>query len=185
MKRLLAISLAVIVCHGSLGAPPKNIILMIGDGMGFSIVKVVEDAQGSPLAMTDLPYRGTVRTAAAGGALTDSASAATAIACGVKTDPRMLGMTPDGERRESMAERFRRDGKKVGLLTTVHINDATPAGFYAHVASRASLYAIGKMALESGFEILGGSELAEASPAGETSLWDIAATNGYAVVRSP
>ena len=110
------------------------------------------------LLINQFPYKASTRTSAANAVITDSAAAGTAIACGEKTNNGRIGMAPDGKTKlESVAYVAQKAGKKVGIITSVTINHATPAAFYASVAARGSYYAIGLQALASGFAVLGGS----------------------------
>ena len=83
-------------------AIPKNIILLIGDGMGFSQITAAEYEHG-PLAMTSMPVHGMTSTYSSDSEVTDSASSATAFATGHKTNNGMLGVLPDGTPVESVA----------------------------------------------------------------------------------
>ena len=118
------------------GSAPKYVFLFIGDGMSTPQRMVAEEFSlntgGGELAMNRMPYQSNTRTKSANSIITDSAAAATAIACGRKTNNGMLGVAPDGTRLESVAEVAKGNGMKVGIITSVTINHATPAGFYAH-----------------------------------------------------
>lgn len=115
---------------------PVSVILMIGDGMGTSQVTLAQIFQKEPLALDTIETVGLVRTHSADMLVTDSAASATAMACGVKTDNFMIGVTPDGKPAESILETLKQRGYKVGLVTTSRVTHATPAAFGAHVASR-------------------------------------------------
>ena len=142
---------------------PKYVFLFIGDGMSTPqrmAGEIFSEKIGrGPLHMNLLPYQANTRTKSADAIITDSAAAATAIACGVKTKNSMLGLLPNGERVESMAELAKKCGKKVGIATTVAIAHATPAGFYAHRKSRSLYYQIGLDLVASGFDYFCGSGL--------------------------
>jgi len=119
----------------------RNVILCIGDGMGPNHVALARhDAVGDDkkLYMERLPVRGEVTTRSANKAVTDSAAAATAMACGVKTDNGMIGVAPDKTPYSSILELLRKKGWRTGLTATSAISHATPAGFAAHVGSRNS-----------------------------------------------
>lgn len=142
------------------GEKPKYVFLFIGDGMSTPQRMVAEEFSlktgGGELAMNRMPYQSNTRTKSANSIVTDSAAAATAIACGRKTKNRMLGVAPDGTRLESVAEVAKRNGMKVGIITTVTIHHATPAGFYAHRKSRGEPYKIGLDLVASGFDYFAG-----------------------------
>lgn len=169
---------------------PKRIILFIGDGMSVPQRMVAEEfsrkAGCGELAMNALPFHAMTRTSSSSSLVTDSAAAATAIACGKKTKNSAVGLDPDGNRLESVAELARDRGKKVGIVTSVTINHATPAGFYAHRAHRSMLYEIGLDLVDSGFDLFMGGGLAGANSrtnltcyAGD--LYEKAAGKGYGV----
>ncbi len=178
--------------HGAPAAEPsaRNVILMIGDGMGPAHVQLTADYAGRPLVITTLSVQGALRTESASHAVTDSAAAATALACGRKTNNGILGQLPDGTKLVSLAELARDAGRRVGLLTTVAINDATPAAFYAKVRARSSFYEVGLMALASRFDVLGGLTFSDAEGTNHprrpaVSLWEQVTAAGYTIVRTP
>ncbi len=168
----------------------RNVILMIGDGMGSMHLALAEAFAGKALALRSLPCSGEVRTASANREVTDSAAAGTALACGRKTDNGMLGQLPDGTPLTSVARKAQAAGMRVGLLSSVPINHATPAAFYASVPTRGSYYAIGLQALASGFAVLGGSGFSDPEgrnhePPPGRSLWECVEEAGYTLVRTP
>ena len=182
----------VAVSVAACAAAPKYVFLFIGDGMSTPQRMVAEEfsrATGTgPLAMNALPYQCTTRTRAANAVITDSAAAATAIACGEKANNGALGITPDGRRLESVAELAKKRGMKVGILTTVPIVHATPAGFYAHRTIRGDSYGIALDLLASKFDFFAGGgvydkfdDTSHAEYRG--NVFDLAARDGYAVVR--
>ena len=108
---------------------PKNIILLIGDGMGFPQITAAKYAHGN-LNMTSMPYSGTVYTRSHDSKVTDSASSATAFAAGYKTINGMLGVLPDGSTPvQSIAHYAAELGKTTALMATSRITHATPAAF--------------------------------------------------------
>jgi alkaline phosphatase len=120
---------------------PKNIILMIGDGMGFEQVAAAGMYQyGEPgtLFMETLPYQGEVTTLNAYGEITDSAAAVTAMATGIKVYNGVINRQFPGDHSEleTATEIFQDRCKLVGLVTTDGVTEATPAGFAAHAYSR-------------------------------------------------
>ncbi len=158
MKKL--ISLVFLFLAGLVFAEgPKHVFLFIGDGMSLP-QRMLAEKEG-PLAMNTLPFQAPTRTSSASDYVTDSAAAATAIACGVKTRNGSVGLDPEGKRLVSCAELAKKAGKKVGILTTVPITHATPAGFYAHRESRKMTKEIEADRLASGFDFFAGH--AEAS----------------------
>lgn len=144
------------------GVPAKFVFLFIGDGMGPSQVRAAETvlrakSGAGAFAISALPVRGTAATHSAGFRVTDSAAAATALASGRKTANGVIGMDPAGEVPfESIAEAARGRGFKVGIVTSVPLDHATPAAFYAHRPSRKDLYEISLQAADSGFDYFAG-----------------------------
>ena len=143
----------------------KYIFLFIGDGMGASHVAVTESylsykegkLGGEQLLMTQFPYYGMATTHSANRNVTCSSAAGTAIACGVKTNNGTVGVDKDSVRVESIATILKEEGYKVGLLTTVPINHATPAAFYAHSVKRTDYYGISCDIPASGFDFFAGT----------------------------
>ena len=143
----------------------KYIFLFIGDGMGASHVAVTESylsykegkLGGEHLLMTQFPYYGMATTHSANKNVTCSSAAGTAIACGVKTNNGTLGVDKDSVSVESIATVLKEDGYKVGLLTTVPINHATPAAFYSHSVKRTGYYEISREIPASGFDFFAGT----------------------------
>lgn len=159
MKKIL---FGAFVCASAVAfaAAPKYVFVFIGDGMSTPQRLMAEDfskrTSRGELAMNHLARRTETATKSANKVVTDSAAAATAIACGEKTDNGMLGMRPDGTRIESVAAVAKKAGRKVGIVTTVTIVHATPAGFYAHNRSRGDSRAIAMDLVKSGFDYFAG-----------------------------
>lgn len=137
-------------------ARARNVILMIGDGMGSEHVWAAWMANHGKLNITGLPVTGFIVTTSASHAVTDSAAGGTAIACGCKTKNGQLGITADGESVDSLAVQMRRAGKATGLVVTKAVTDATPAAFYAHVKSRKDTPAIAEALVRAGFDVVVG-----------------------------
>lgn len=137
----------------------RNIILMIGDGMGSEHMWAAWLCNHGKLNMERLPVIGLVRTPSASDTITDSAAAATAIACGYKTRNGQLGITADGKPLDSILVHLASTGRQTGLVVTKAITDATPAAFYAHCKSRYHFSAIAAALAESGCRVIigGGS----------------------------
>lgn len=124
------------------GRAPRNVILLIGDGMGFEQVKAASlYATGSEGRLAfERFYRGEATTHSLdshmGYHATDSAAAATALATGHKTKNGMLSRDLDCRKYLTILEYLGAQGKRTGLVTTVPVTHATPAGFGAHVEDR-------------------------------------------------
>ena len=137
-------------------ATPKYIFLFIGDGMGNEQVQIASFFKGatendgavvqSPLTFMGFPHVGSVTTYDSTSFCPDSASTATSIATGNKTKSGTINMDPETLTQpfETISEKLHsQKGYKVGVLSTVNMNHATPAAFYAHQDSRKNYYAIG------------------------------------------
>ncbi len=186
--------LALFVALAAFAANPKYVFLFIGDGMSVPQRMLAEEFSKQigrgPLTLNSFPMNALTRTCSANALITDSAAAATAIACGEKTKNGQLGVTADkSQNLESCALVAHRDGgKKVGIITSVTINHATPAGFYAHQPSRGLLYRIGLDLIASDFEYFGGGGFSGQHDKKDDeqykgNLYDLAAEAGYTVVR--
>lgn len=158
---------------------PRNVIFLIGDGMGVSQVTLARLA-GGDLALNEMPASGLVRTQAANSWVTDSAAAATALACGEKTNLFAVGMDPDDRLLKSLLVRAREKGQTVGLVTNTRITHATPGAFAAHVKLRWMETSIARHYLENGVDVLlgGGKRNFSAELLGKYRA------NGYTVVES-
>ena len=168
------------------GKSPKYVFLFIGDGMSYPQIQSTSDYLGAlndsdyfkaqPSlddnggAILDGPeYLNFMNFEAAGSAVTydsnsfapDSASTATSISTGHKTYSGTINMSEDYTTAyETIAEKVHEQkGMSVGIITSVNLNHATPAAFYAHQASRNSYYDIGLELIDSGFEYFAGGGL--------------------------
>lgn len=141
--------------------PARNVILMIGDGMGSEHLWAAWLCNRGQLNICSLPCTAFSQTYSANRIITDSAAGGTALACGVKTDNGMLGQRPDGTPMQSLAEWCRGRGMATGLVVTKAITDATPAAFYAHTSSRKNTPVIAEALSKAGFDVvLGGGSAA-------------------------
>jgi hypothetical protein len=123
--------------YGLPPAGPKNVILLIGEGMGSEHVKAASMYLGRPLCFESLPDQALMTTSCADG-ISDSAAAATAMATGQKVHEGVLSVAlpGDGSNLTTSLEMYQAMGKSTGLVTTLYVDDATPAAFAAHAASR-------------------------------------------------
>lgn len=143
----------------------KYIFLFIGDGMGNSHVAATESylsykagkLGGEQLCFTQFPYLGLATTYSADNNITDSSAAGTAIACGEKTNNGMLGVDPEGNHVRSIAYDLKEEGYKIGIMSSVPINHATPGSFYGHNRKRSAYYSISQEIPATGFEFFGGA----------------------------
>ena len=147
MKRILAIALFLL--FGSFqydaAAQVKYVFYFIGDGMGVNQVNAAEmykaEQEGrlgvSRLSFTKFPYATVATTYSASNGVTDSAAAGTALATGHKTKNGTIGMDSlQQSPLQSVAEKAKAAGRHVGIMSTVSVDNATPAAFYAHQPDR-------------------------------------------------
>jgi alkaline phosphatase len=114
----------------------KNVILMIGDGMGVSHVFAGFSANNDQLYLQYAKHIGFQKTKSKDKYKTDSAAGGTAMACGVKTNNGTIGQDADNKDAKSILEIANENGKATGLVAASKITHATPASFIAHVPSR-------------------------------------------------
>lgn len=169
----------------------KYVFYFIGDGMGINQVNGTETFLAAlegrigvkPLCFTQFPYGGMVTTYSATNGVTDSAAGGTALATGHKTKNGALGVKADLVTPvKSVAALAKEKGLAVGVATSVSVDHATPAAFYAHVPDRDSYYNIGKEMIDAGFDFYAGSDFLEPCAGGE-SLYNLCENAGYAVAR--
>lgn len=115
---------------------PKNIIIMIGDGMGLSQMSSAFYYCDQDPSFQRFPIVGLSRTSSSKEKITDSAAGATAISTGEKSYNGAIGVDGKKKKLETLLEYFAGEGKKTGLIATSSITHATPASFYAHQESR-------------------------------------------------
>ena len=209
----LVLTLSMVVCGSAEAAEaPKYVFLFIGDGMSYPQFQAAADYLGAladddyekalpstkydtregavldgPVALNFMDFQ------VAGSAVTfdscsfapDSASTATSIATGKKTYSGMINVDESGATPyETIAEKLHaQKGWKVGVISSVNLNHATPAAFYAHQASRNNYYEIGEELVASGFEYFAGGGLKKVTgnDKDKTSLYDLAEAAGYKV----
>lgn len=138
------------------GKKVKNIIFMIGDGMGYEQISAAWVCNGGKLNLDNMSKIGIQRTYSADKLITDSAAAGTALATGHKTNNGMVAMNPDTVAVKSLAEEAMEKGKRVGLAVTCRVNDATPAVFLSHSETRKNQEDIVEQMAGSGVYFLSG-----------------------------
>lgn len=148
---------------GLAGALAKNVILLVGDGLGFGPIQFARNVLAGPggrLSFERLPYVGLVTTYSANQWVTDSAAAATAMATGYKTNNGMVSVKPDGTPVKTVLEAAQGAGKAVGLISTNTVYDATPAAFGAHWGKRSGSDAIAAQLVDRKIDVIlgGGSD---------------------------
>ncbi len=117
-------------------AEVKNIILLIGDGNGLTQISSSTLANGGALSLTQFKSIGLLKTQSADDFTTDSAAAGTALATGVKTNNRAIGVDSLGNKVLNLTEILHEKGFVSGCITTDEITGATPSTFYAHRRDR-------------------------------------------------
>ena len=162
---------------------PKYIILFIGDGMAAPQRMLAEEflrKSGKPgLAMNHMPWHCSVRSGSANSIVTDSAASGTAIACGTKTVNGRIGIDASGKVKLQSTAEFARDKNwKVGIVSTMVINHATPASFYGHRQKRQMYHELGLDLIDSGFDYFAGGGISRGNP----DLYALARKKGYKTI---
>ncbi len=173
----------------------KYVFYFIGDGMGVNQVNGTrmyigqsnaqyKDSVYLPeLLMTTFPVSSLSTTHSATNRVTDSAAAGTALATGHKTYNHAIGVDTEQHTLESVAFKAKRSGKAVGICTTVSIDHATPAAFYAHQPERHMAYEIACELPQSNFDFFAGSDFVNPAPEGKPSVYDLTKEAGYSIQR--
>ncbi len=116
----------------------RNIVLMIGDGMGLPAVSAAMNVSDHPLNIVRCNIIGLQKTSSSNNYITDSAAAGTALATGNKTNNGVIGMDSQGNQVKSILEIAEEHDLATGLVSTASVTHATPASFIAHQLSRGS-----------------------------------------------
>lgn len=141
------------------GQPPKNIILMIGDGMGLTQITAGLYSNGNSLNLEKFPITGLITTYASNKLVTDSGAGATAFSCGCKTFNGAIGVCKDKSPCLTILEQAEQQGLATGLVATSSITHATPASFIAHVPDRSDAEAIAAFFLQTDIDLFIGGGL--------------------------
>lgn len=166
----------------------KNVILIIGDGMGLgATASWMINQNYAPTCFDRAQYAAVVKTYSANSRTTDSAAAATAMATGNKTNNSMLGMLPDSSKVSSIAELAKANGLATGIVVTSYVQDATPAGFYAHVVQRGDRKQITEDLISFKPDVIvgGGRKYFTEKKYTEVNLLDKAVDEGFTYVSTP
>lgn len=197
MKKLsLLLSFLLLVLSGY-AQQAKYVFYFIGDGMRVNQVQGTELYRGelegkigiTPIWFTQFPYATTATTFSATNGVTDSAAAGTALATGNKTQNGTIGMKQDLQTEvSSVAVWAKNKGCRVGVTTSVSVDHATPAAFYAHDPSRGSYYKIGTDLYKAGFDFYAGSDFIDPNnkdnkDGNSENLYTMAEKNGYTIAR--
>ncbi len=138
---------------------PKNIVLLIGDGMGLSQVSAAIYYKAGKPAFERFSTIGLSKTSSSSQLVTDSAAGATVFSAGVKTYNGAIGVDKDTIAVPTIVEQLSKEGYSTGIVATSSIQHATPAAFYAHVKSRRLYEDITTFAPNSGVNIFIGGGL--------------------------
>lgn len=191
---------------------PKYVFMFIGDGMSYPQIQLTnyflsansaeENSESvtvdgeeksilsskNNLTMMSFPIAGSAQTYDSTSFAPDSASTATSMATGYKTWSGSINVSEDfSTEYETIAEKLKsQKDYKVGIVSTVNLNHATPAAFYAHQQSRNSYYEIGEELIESGFDYFAGGGLKSITGENEDQkdLYELAGESGYKVVKT-
>ncbi len=146
LKKILYLCVAAVIsftqCSSSEATKPeqkpkvKNIILMIGDGMGVAQAYAGLTANKGSLNLERCQFVGFSKTYSANDYVTDSAAGGTAIACGTKTNNGVIGLDAKGDTVQSILAYAAKNGLSTGVVVSCELTHATPASFIAHRASR-------------------------------------------------
>ncbi len=174
--------------------PPRNIILIIGDGMGqgaYDLTSLWAHGDTRRLVMQQLPVAGLCTTYSRSSSVTDSAAAGTAIACGQKVDNGILSMAPEGIKLKSIARFARELGKSVAIITSDPLHGATPSVFFANQEARGLAPEIIADAAGCGFDVLIGNAdsrglfIQNGKQPGQRNLQKEMETRGYQFIETP
>lgn len=184
------------------GKTTKYIFMFIGDGMSYPQIQATADYY-SALNDTDnndildntkvlnfmkFPVAGSASTYDSTSFCPDSASTATSLSTGHKTYSGTINMDETFTTEyETISEKLKEQyGYKVGIVTTVNLNHATPAAYYAHQSSRKNYYEIGLEMVDSGFDYFAGGALLKPTGADgdKTDIYKVAEDAGYKVIKT-
>ena len=167
MKRICLISITMLAllfatsCNNNVAEKPqvKNVIYLIGDGMGFGAVSSLLLSEDSVTGFEQAPVIGLSETCSANNYVTDSPAGGTALACGIRTKNGYLGVDPEGKPLTNILRKAQAMGKRSGIVVNTVLTEATPAAFYAGVTSRSMSFDIAKQFTESGVDVAIGAGL--------------------------
>ena len=195
MKKLiytLLLVLMTVTAHGQ----AKYVFYFIGDGMGVNQVNGTEMYQAEfqkgiigvePLLFTQFPVGTMATTFSATNSVTDSAAAGTALATGEKTYNHAISVDVDKNPLQTVAEKAKKAGKKVGVTTSVSVDHATPASFYAHQPDRDMYYEIALDLPKANFDFYAGGGFLKPNTTFDKkeapSIFPIFEQAGYTVAR--
>ena len=165
MKKIHSLFVAIFMmavlssCTFEYQKQPKNVIYLIGDGMGFGAVTSLLLSMEEETGFEKAHVIGLSETCSANNYVTDSPAGGTALASGTRTCNGFLGVDPDSVQLESLLKKAQKMGKKTGIVVNTTLTEATPGAFYAGVTSRKESYKIAEQFTESGVDVAIGAGL--------------------------
>jgi alkaline phosphatase len=188
---LILIGASVVSCYparksATEGSPRvKNVIFMIGDGMGVAHTYAAMSVSDKPLNIERCEITGLQKTFSANNYITDSGAAGTTLASGKKTNNGAIGVDSQGKKVKTLLEIAEENGLATGLVSTSSVTHATPASFIAHQSSRGSYEDIAKDFLKTDIDVfIGGGTDHFAKRADGLNLLDSLKLKGYEVETS-
>ncbi|MBN7811525.1 alkaline phosphatase [Algoriphagus sp. H41] len=164
---------------------PKNIILMVGDGMGVAQIYAGLTGNHGHLNLEQFPVVGFHKNQASNAFVTDSAAGATAFSCGVKTYNGAIGVDADGNPVPTILEIAEENGLATGLVATCSITHATPASFISHQSSRSLDENIAMDFLKTDIDVfIGGGRKFFENRTDEANLLDSLKNRSYQIANS-
>ena len=188
MKRvIITLSIIFAAAFSAKAQEVKNIIYLIGDGMGLtSVSMILIENNYEPTIFDQADNIALQKSYSLDNRVTDSAASGTALATGHKTNNTMLGQLPDGTNVESLMDIASAKGKATGLVVTTYIQHATPGAFFAHVPSRNHYTTISEQLLSSDIDIAigGGMAFFEERYGNRDNALEAIAANGFTLKES-
>ncbi len=162
---------------------PKNVILLIGDGMGLTQISAALYSNNNKLNLEQFPVIGLHKSYASDNLITDSAAGATAFSAGVKTYNGAIGVNQEGLAVKTILEEAEERGLATGLVSTSSITHATPASFIAHVRSRIDVQDIAADFLKTEVDLFigGGKKYFDRRDKDDRNLYKELLVKGYKV----
>jgi alkaline phosphatase len=162
----------------------KNIIYLIGDGMGLSSVSMMQVERGYNQTIFDSAENVALqKTYSADNRVTDSAASGTALATGYKTNNTFVGCTPDGVAVESLMDVAKVHGKATGVVVTTYLQHATPAAFYAHTENRHNYHLITEQLVNSSLDVAIGGGMGPFKEVYKEQIADVIDSYGFNLVE--
>lgn len=182
----LALAFSIGAVHAQKKAKqPKNIILMVGDGMGVAQIYAGLTGNFGHLNLEQFPVVGFHKNQASNNYVTDSAAGATAFSCGVKTYNGAIGVDKDGNPVPTILEIAEEKGLSTGMVVTCSITHATPASFISHQPSRSLDEDIAKDFLATDIDVfIGGGRKFFANRSDGLNLIDSLKNRNYQIANS-